>query len=326
MSPHPGGRGPVERAAGLLPAAGAALAAILLGCAPAHDAEALYSQLQSNDVEERQDAQEAIDTIVREGDYEVFAKGAMSPIKSHRAPSIIYLAHMEQPKARAALRDLLRVGKRSMIPYNPIRMKPTTEETDSRILVAQLIHENGGDPEAVGALLEGTQGQPAEVIAGTCFALGALLDPKGIPFLATAAGHQDIDVVRAAVQALGMFRTHEALESLKSPMHHASPEVRSEVLSALQPQEDPAASAFLKTMAATDPSREIRHAAMGQLGRFKGSGTFPFLIEQLKNASPDTRQDALDTLRQLSGQAFGPRPEAWQRWWQENQKQLAARH
>jgi len=310
----------------LLPAAGGALAAFLLGCAPAHDAETLYGHLQSNDVEERQDAQEAIDKIVREGDYEVFARGAMSPIKAHRAPSIIYLAHMEQPQARAALRDLLRVGKRSMIPYNPIRMKPTTEETDSRILVAQLIHENGGDPEAVGALLEGAQGEPADVIAGTCFALGALLDPKGIPFLATATGHQDIDVVRAAVQALGMFRTHEALESLKTPMHHASPEVRSEVLSALQLQEDPEVFDFLKTMAASDPSREIRHAAMGQLGRFKGPGTFPFLIDQLKSANPDTRQDALDTLRQLTGQAFGPRPEAWRRWWQENQKQLAVRH
>ena len=170
------------------------------------------------------------------------------------------------------------------------------------------------------------QGQPDDVLAGTCFALGALLDPKGIPFLATATGHQNIDVVRAAVQALGMFRTHEALESLRSPMHHASPEVRSEVLSALQLQEDPEVVEFLKSMAASDPTREIRLAAMSQLGRFKGPASIPFLIEQLKSANADTRQGALDTLRQLSGQAFGPRPGAWERWWQENQKTLAARH
>ncbi len=312
-----------RRAAALLSVIGAALAA---ACAPAHDVQTLYSQLQSNDVEERQDAQEAIDKILRDGDYEVFAKGAVSPVKAHRAPSIIYLAHMEQPQARAALRDLLKLGKRSMIPYNPIRMKPTTEETDSRILVAQLIHENGGDPEALAALLEGTQGQPADVLAGTCFALGALLDPKGIPFLATATGHESLDVARAAVQALGMFRTHEALEALKPPLHHASPEVRSEVLSALELQQDPQVVDLLKTMAATDPTREIRLAAMSQLGRFKGSASIPFLIDQLKGANADNRQGALDTLRQLTGQAFGPRPEAWERWWQQSQKQLAASH
>ena len=324
MRLDPGRREGGGRAAGRVYGA-AALMAWVLGCAPAYDVQTLYSQLQSNDIEERQDAQETIDRIVRDGNYEVFARGAESPIKTQRAPSIIYLARIEQPQARAALRDLLRVGKRGMIPYNPIRMKPTSEETDSRILVAHLIQERGGDPEAVGALLEGMEGQPPDVLQGTCYALGALRDPKGISFLARATAHQDIEVVRAAVQALGMFRTREALESLKPPLRHPSPEVRSEVLSALELQQDPGTVDLLKTMAASDPSQEIRAAAMGQLGRFKGAATVPFLIAQLTGGDAANRQSALDTLSQMSGQALGPRPEPWRRWWEENQKQLAAR-
>jgi len=326
MSDRRGGRARPGFPATRLAAACATVAATLLGCAPAYDVQTLYNQLQSNDIEERQDAQEKIARIIREGDYEVFAKGAGSPIKTQRAPSIIYLARIDQPKARAALRDLLRVGKRGMIPYNPIRMKATMEETDSRILVAQLINENGGDPEAVDTLLDGMEGQPPDVLTATCYALGALRDPKGIPFLATAAGHQDIEVVRAAVQALGVFRTREALDSLKPPLRHPSPEVRSEVLSALQIQEDPAAVELLETMAASDPSPEIRAAAIGQLGRFKGASTVPFLINQLQGSDQANRQSALAALRQMSGQSFGARPEQWKSWWEQNQKQLAARH
>ena len=325
MRGDPGRREPESGAVGRASGAAAVLIAMVLGCAPAYDVQTLYGQLQSNDIEERQDAQEKINRIIRDGKYEVFAQGAVSPIKEHRAPSIIYLARIEQPQARAALRDLLRVGKRSMIPYNPIRMKPTSEETDSRILVAHLIQENGGDPEAVGALLEGMEGQPPDVLAGACYALGALRDPGGIAFLTKTTGHQDIEVVRAAVQALGMFRTHEVLDSLKPLLRHPSPEVRSEILSALELQEDLGAVDLLKMMAASDPSLEIRAAAMGQLGRFKGAATIPFLIEQLKSGEPANRRSALDTLRQMTGQALGPRPDPWRHWWEENQKQLAVR-
>ena len=305
--------------------AAAIAAGALLVCAPAYDLQALYSQLQSSDLEARQDAAEKIEKIVREGNYDLFVRGATSAVKSDRAPSIIYLSQMTQPKARAALRDLLRIGTRSLIPYNPIRMKPSSEETDSRILVAHLIAESGGDPGAVDALLEGVQGQPPDVLAGTCYALGALRDPKGVPFLSTAVRHQDVEVVRAAVQALGMFPTSEARTALKSLLGHPSLEVRSEVLSALEIQEDPSVVEILETIAASDPSPELRASAMGRLGRFKDPSPVPFLIQQLKGRDDTNRQAALDTLRLLSGQTYGPRPEPWTRWWEQNQKSLVAR-
>ena len=304
----------------------AAIAAgALLACAPAYDLQTLYGQLQSSDLEARQDAAEKIGKIVREGKYDLFVRGATSPVKTDRAPSIIYLSQMTQPEARAALRDLLRVNARTLIPYNPIRMKPSSEEADSRILVAHLIAENGGDPGAVDALVEGMQGQPPDVLAGTCYALGALRDPKGIPFLATAVRHQDVEVVRAAAQALGMFPTSESRTALKSLVGHPSQEVRSEVLSALEIQEDPAVVEILETIASSDPSPELRAAAMGRLGRFKDPSPVPFLIQQLKGKDDTNRRAALDTLRLLSGQSYGPRPEAWTRWWEQNRKSPVAR-
>src|SRR5207249_4578115 len=160
----------------------------LLSCAPAYDVQTLYNQLASSDSEQRQDAEEKIEKIIQDGKYEVFQRGAESPVKSHRAPSIIYLARMKQPEARAALRGLLRVDKRSLIPYNPIRMKATTEESDSRILVANLIALDGGDPEAGRVLVQGIEGQPADGRASSCYAPGAPRHPQGSPFLTAAGG------------------------------------------------------------------------------------------------------------------------------------------
>jgi HEAT repeats len=303
----------------------AGAAGLVLCCAPAHDAQTLFSKLQSSDIEERQDAAETIDKLVAAGDYEVFVRGALSPVKSNRPPSIVYLARMKQPKARAALRDLLRLENRAMIPYNPIRMKPSSEESDSRILVANLIAEGGGDPEALGVLLNGAEDQPPDVMQGTCFAIGALHDPRGLPFLAKAVRHADVEVARAATQAVGTFHTPEALEILKGLVGHPSQEVRSEVLSGLALQDDPAVVKILEGIAGSDPMPELRAAAITQLARFKDPAPVPFLIEQLKGKDETNRQAALETLRLMSGQSFGPRADLWSRWWQQNGMPAIAR-
>jgi len=292
----------------------------LLSCAPAYDIETLYSQLQSNDSEVRQDAEEKISKIIQSGRYEVFLRGVDSHAIMHRAPSIVYLAQIRQPEARATLRDLLRVEKRSLLPFNPIRMKPASEESDSRILVAHLIAETGGDKEAFDLLVKGTEDRPADVRAGTCYALGALRDERGVPYLAAASKAPEIEVVRAAAQALGTFHTKESLEALKGMVSHPSEEVSSEVLSALQLQDDPSVIEVLEGIAAKDPSRDVRASAMSQLGRFKNPSPVPFLIDQLKVKDESSRQAALESLRQVTGQTLGLRPDLWARWWQSSQK------
>src|SRR5881628_2405260 len=189
----------LRRAALRVLLSGLLAAGLALGrCAPAHEPEKLLADLDSPDVEVRQDAVDAIDRIIKKGDYEVLQRGAESPDQGIRIQAILFLARMDQPKARAALRDLLQVEKRTLLPYNPIRMKPQSEETDSRILVANLIAQQGGDPEAVGILMKGIDDrQPAEVLVGTCLALGALSDPQGIPHLARLSHHANVGVVRA---------------------------------------------------------------------------------------------------------------------------------
>ena len=295
-----------------------------LGCAPAYDAQTLYSQLQNSDIEVRQDARDKIESIIQEGRFEVFVRGTQASIKTYRAPAILDLARMEQPAARAALRQLLKQENRQMIPYNPIRMKQTTEETDSRILVAYLIHQHGGDPEAVKLLLEGAEHQDRNVLTGTCYALGALRDPAAIPFLTMAARHPEPEVGRAAAQALSTFRTPEALKALKTLLNHPAEEVRGEVLSGLELYEGPEVVEMLEQVALSDPSSQLRVTAISQLPRYKEASVVAFLIERLKGEDEASRQAALAALRSLSGQSFGPNPAAWTRWWDTNRSSFSA--
>jgi HEAT repeat protein len=315
---------PRDLAARLLLASLGVAASAGLGCAPAYDAQTLYGQLQNSDIEVRQDAREKLESIVREGRFEVFLKGAESPIKTYRAPAILDLARMEQPAARAALRRLLGADRRQMIPYNPIRMKPTTEETDSRILVAHLIHQHGEDPEAVKVLLDGAEHQDRDVLTGTCYALGALRDPAAIPFLAMASRHPELEVARAAAQALSTFKSPEALAALKTLLNHPSEEVRGEVLSGLELHEGPEVAEMLEGVALSDPSSELRVSALSQLPRFKDASVIGFLIERLKGGDEPSRQAALASLRSISGQPFGPDPASWSRWWDANRSSFAA--
>lgn len=292
----------------------------IASCAPAHDADRLFADLQNPDLETRQDASEQLERIVREGDYKVFVRGLSSPDLGHQLQSILYLARMPQPESRAAMRDLLRIDRRRMIPYNPIRLKPTSEKSDSRILAAHLIAQGGGDQEAVGALLEGaTPEQPAEVVAGTCYALGALKDPRGIPFLKAALDHPGEEAARAAVQSLGRFKEPEAFEALGRVVGHPSLTVRSELLSALEIHDPPAGEDLLRTLAASDPEPDVRAEALRSLGRFKEDRTLvPWMIEQLRAPHPAVRSAALASLQKLTGQALGPEPKHWARWWSQN--------
>jgi HEAT repeat protein len=303
------------------------LAAPLAGCAPAHDADTLFTQMQSADVDVREDAAEKLETVVRSGDYAVFLRGLESPNRMYRVQSILFLSRMDRPEARTALRGLLRVDKRSMLPYNPIRLRPSVEEADSRILVAHLIAEGGGDPEALGELLDGIgDDEEPGLLADTCFAVGALRDPKGIPFLTTAMRNPQVDVARAAVQAVGQFRVPEALETLKSAATNPSPEVRGDVLSSLDLQDGAGVLDLVRTMASTDPTPTIRAAAIQRLARSGDLSLVPFLIEQLRGRDESVRAAAQQTLQRLTGQGLAPRPEAWSRWWAQNgRRQPAAR-
>ena len=235
-----------------------------------------------------------------------------------RVQSIIYLSGFPQPGARAALRSLLALEERAMVPYNPIRFKPASEETDSRILVANLVAKSGGDPEAAGVLLRGVDSsRPAEVLTATCLALGALRDPQGLPFLREALRHPEGEVGSAAVQALGHIPAPEAFEVLKGAASHPALQVRVDLLSSLETRDEPGVADLVMTMAASDPSPAVRGLAIQQLERHPGAAVVPFLIDRLGRDAP-ARDAALQALTRITGQALGPRPERWSRWWSQN--------
>ena len=308
--------------------AGAALVAIALlqGCAPAHDARKLFEDLQSPDLEARQDAEQRLESVVQQGDYQVFLGGLDSPNRMHQTQAIIFLARMPQPEARAALRGLLRIGQRRMLPFNPIKMKPTRgPDTDSRILVAHLISEGGGDPAALASLLEGVDDNASvEILTGTCFAVGALGDPKGAPFLSALARDPRAEVARSAVQALGRFRGPEVVVALQAAAGHDSPQVRADVVSSLTTIDAPATTELLKTMAASDPAPDLRDLAIRQLGASHDPSIVPFLIDLLRDRNETTRVVSREMLSGLTGQDLGAGPERWKQWWARNEKRLLA--
>ena len=295
-------------------------------CAPAYDIDTLLDGLESRDFEARQEAGETIQKILRTGDFQVFLRGLRSPDMGHRAQSIVFLSQMDKPEARKALRDLLRLDRRMMLPFNPIRLKPASEPSDSRVLVAHLIATAGGDPEAIGTLLEGVdRDQPTEVLTATCFAIGALGDPKGIPFLAGATRSAEVEVVRAAAQALERFKEPEALQALKGIASHPLLEVRSDVLTSIEEREDPAAIEILETMGTSDASPDLREAAIRALMLRSRSESFvPYFIERLADGNPGVRAAAREALAKVAGRDLGAGAARWTQWWKENRARLLA--
>ena len=291
-----------------------------LTCAPAYDADTLFQDLQSDDPEVRVDARESLEKIMVGGDYKVLVRGLDSTEPMIRVQSILYLSRMPQPDARAALRELLRADRRMMLPFNPIRLKATREKHDSRILVAHLIASREGDPEALPVLLDGLdQSLPAEVLEGACYAVGALGDERGVPFLASAINSRDIGVVRASVQALGRFQTREALESIREAVSHPSQEVRGEALSALDLWSPADVKDLLLEIAGSDSSGDIRASAIHRLGSTTDPSLVPFLIDQLATGQPVIASPALGALRQLTGENIGNDPGAWRLWWDQRE-------
>jgi HEAT repeat protein len=297
-----------------------------VACAPAVDPDVLFNRLGSPDLEVRQEAMDKVEEIIQKNQYDVFVRGLKSANLLYRAQAMVFLGRMKAPQAHAAVRDLLALDRRMMLPYNPIRFKPQPEETDSRILAATLIQRAGGDPEAIKVLLAGVdQEQGVEVLVGTCFAVGALRDPAGLPFLDTVAKRPEVLLVRAALEAAGQFSQPEAFAILARLATHESPEVRADVLSTLSSRRDAAVLQILEQVGQQDASDDLRETAYRSLTQFKAPEVVPYLIDRLKDAPAATRPAILETLGQLTGQTLGMNHDAWARWWAKNGAGPAAR-
>ena len=318
---------PARRRAMAVAALAAGLSALgIVACAPAIDPDVLFGKLSSPDLETRQEAMDKVEEIIQKNQYDVFVRGLKSANLLYRAQAMVYLGRMKAPQAHAAVRDLLAVDRRMMLPYNPVRFRPQPEETDSRILAATLMQRAGGDPEAIKVLLAGIdENQSVEVLTGTCFAIGALRDPSGLPFLDTTSRRPEVPLVRAALEAAGQFSQPEAFAILARLATHESAEVRADVLSSISSRRDAAVLQLLEQVGQQDPSDDLRETAYRSLTQFKPPQVVPYLIERLGDAPAATRPAILETLGQLTGQTLGASHDAWARWWAKNGGGPAAR-
>jgi HEAT repeat protein len=304
----------IRRAA--LAALAPALGLVLASCAPADDVEALFHDLGNPDLEVRLDAQEKLAEIMRAGRHRSFLRALESDDLLVRANSIVFLGQMPQPKARRALRSLLAVERRMMLPYNPVAMEPSRESSDSRVLVASLFRRTGIDPEAIDTLLRGASvDQDPEIVVGTCLAIGVLGDARGVPFLAAATEHRDEAVVRASVEALGHVGGPEALTVLETRIEHPVRVVRIDVLSALERWPRADAAGAIRAIGSGDPDPGVRSLAIEILSNPGGDNLVPWLIERLGDSDAAVRAAAAAALRRLTGQSLGDGAEAWRAWW-----------
>jgi HEAT repeat protein len=298
----------------------------LAACAPPEDFEKLFADLTNPDTEVRQEASDRIEAVVQRNQYQVLVRAMSSPNMLLRANAILQLARMTSPEARTALVDLLAIDRRMMLPFNPVRQRPQSEPTDSRILVAYLINRTGSDPRAVGRLLEGAEAeQTADMLSGTCLAVGALGDPAGVAFLERASRHPETGVVRAAVQALGQFSTPEATAALRAASSHPVTEVRSDVISALSARHDAPAEEILTTIGRVDPDPELRASAWQILSSRPGDQFVPYFIDRLGDAPDSVRQTLVDILSRITGRNLGPKRDAWARYWSSRDHATATR-
>lgn len=298
---------------------------ILSSCAPADDVEALFYELDHPDHEVRLEAEERLAQIMRDGRYDSFLRALESDNLLIRANSIVYLGQMPQPDARRALRSLLAVDRRMMLPYNPVQMEPSSEPVDSRVLVATMFQRTEADPEAITTLLEDASvEQEPEAVIGTCLAIGALEDARGVPFLTAATGHTEVDVVRAAIEALGHVGGPEALTALTGMLEHPSRLVRIDVMSALDLRPRSESEDAIRSLGSTDEAPDIRRAAIEKLAHSGGPGIVPYLIERLDDPDSSVRLAVVAGLERATGKALGPDAAAWKAWWSKNESSFNA--
>jgi|GEM_PF-1748573 len=299
--------------------------AFLASCAPEVDVEKLFVQANSEDYEERVEARQRLGQLVEKGDVEPFARGLKSRNAETRVQCIMHLLAIQNPASKKPLVEELELSRRFNVFYNPIRLVPVSDPSDSRIMVANILWSKGGDPKAAETLAEGYGKEPdVDTRVATVFALGALHDPSAIPALKRALKDKDLKVVKAALEGLVLMQAPEISQSLLEGLSDSQEEVRANSASALGGFHDPPVGAALLQAIHKDPSIKVRVAALRALPGAIGFGAFTPALGVLRDAhaSAELKAGAVTALQSLTGQDFGENAASWSRWWEHNKATL----
>jgi HEAT repeat protein len=300
---------------------GLLLISLAVSCASEVDVEKLYVQSNSDDYEERVEARQKIEQLVREGKVEPFARGLRSESAETRVQSLLHLKDIKSQASKEALLGELDLSRRFNVYYNPIRLLPSSIGADSRIMVARIIFLLGGDPRAVEILKETYGKEPdADARVGTLYALGALMDPRTIPVLRKGLRDPELKAVKAALDGLSQLEVPDVPDDLVRGLQDPDERVRKNCASALSGYPGQKAAQALIETVKKDASEEVRQTAMDSLGFAGGADAFQFALGVLKSkdSSEPMKGKAVSALRNLSGQDFGEDAGGWSRWYRQS--------
>jgi len=291
--------------------------ALAAACASEVDVEKLYTQSNSDDYEERLEATQKLEQLIREKKVEPFAQGLRSKNAAFRVQSILNLMTIGDEASKQALVGELELSRRFNVFYNPIRLLPVSTPADSRIMIARIIRLNGGHPRAAQILSDtyGKEPDPASRTA-TIYALGALGDGKTAPALLKALRDPELGVVKAALEGLNLLQTPKVVDTLIQGLSDPSEAVRANSASVLGGFPGRKTADALIGAVRRDPSEKVRLLALGALPFAGGPETFEFVLGVLRSpaSSSEMKAKAASGLRSLTNEDFGQDADRWARW------------
>lgn len=141
----------------------------------------------------------------------------------------------------------------------------------------------------------------------------------------TIAPDSDPTVRAAALAALGRHgQVRDALLIVQF-LNDESAYVRWHAAKALQKIHDPAVVVALMDAMADDEDGDVRQASATALGQYPQSRVFDALIGALSDVNFGVVEAARDSLRQLTGEAFGQDPAVWVSWADDHRGKLFER-
>jgi HEAT repeat protein len=302
-----------------LPLIGLLAVSLATSCASEVDVEKLYVQSNSDDYEERVEARKTLNDLVRQGKADPFARGLRSENAETRVQSILYLLAVKNEAAKKALVGELELARRFNVFYNPVRLVPSANPIDSRVMIAHIVFLLGGDPGATEILGRTYGSEPdADARVGTLYALGALEDPKGEPTLRKALKDPEMKVVKAALEGLDHLQAQDVSATLLEGLADSNEKVRANCAAALAGFPGEKTSAALAGALQKDPSEPVRVAAIGSLAYAGGMDAFQIILNTLssRDSSPAMKNRAASALQSLSNQNFGENASLWTRWYE----------
>jgi hypothetical protein len=116
---------------------------------------------------------------------------------------------------------------------------------------------------------------------------------------------------RLAIQAAGNLRDPSAATLIDKGLDDDSVKVRMEACKALGRRGDETSARALASVAGTETSEDVQHAALTALASHDSPVAVKALQAALHNRNPATRDLAMQSLRDVTGKNYGDDPQVW---------------